>query len=337
MPKILALGGVTVDLNFSVSNQDLIQLGVEVGTCRQVEFAELAQIREKLLRTFGSLPKAASGGSLANSLSLMARAKIDCGLVGVGGKDFYGELFIAECEQAGLKYLSRLEENMQTGCNLCFSDAAGTASAIWNVGANDLLSPEMLQQVDFASANLVLLEGYALNFGRSGEASVMQAAKTAMQLAKPYVVTLSSVESIERKHAAFIDLVKDAKLVAGNLSQAAALAQVDPRENLELITNKLSKLCSDYIVTLGEEGVVAQIEGQVFQIEATKVPVVDTTGAGDAFLGGYLSAKELGFKSLRALKAGSAFAALVVQQRGARLPSSCDPLKLLNSIEACRD
>jgi 2-dehydro-3-deoxygluconokinase len=56
-------------------------------------------------------------------------------------------------------------------------------------------------------------------------------------------------------------------------------------------------------------------------VPAVKVDkVVDTTGAGDSFNGGYLSARIKGESILEAARKGHRFASQVVQNRGAVVP-----------------
>ena len=75
------------------------------------------------------------------------------------------------------------------------------------------------------------------------------------------------------------------------------------------------------IVTLGEHGVViVKSDGQLRKFPARGVPkVVDTTGAGDCFVGGFgVGIVERGLAVEGAANIGLAAAALAVQKKGAR-------------------
>ncbi|MGL4322137.1 MAG: PfkB family carbohydrate kinase, partial [Paracoccaceae bacterium] len=54
--------------------------------------------------------------------------------------------------------------------------------------------------------------------------------------------------------------------------------------------------------------------------------IVDTSGAGDAFNAGYLSARLLGQAPDKAVAAGQRFSAEVIRHFGARLPKGAVPL-----------
>jgi len=96
---------------------------------------------------------------------------------------------------------------------------------------------------------------------------------------------------------------------------------------IEAVTNQSSlnsaiKMIHDYgvetvIVTLGLKGVVLSVEGNLYNVPAFKTEkVVDPTGAGDAFIGGFLAEYVNGEDHLMCACAGSAVASLVVEAIG---------------------
>ncbi|MDO8884388.1 PfkB family carbohydrate kinase, partial [Pseudotabrizicola sp.] len=72
------------------------------------------------------------------------------------------------------------------------------------------------------------------------------------------------------------------------------------------------------IITLGEKGVLYRKDGTSLQVPARAPgPVVDTTGAGDAFNGGLAVALAQGAAIEQALRFGAAVAGLSVTRHGA--------------------
>ncbi len=59
-------------------------------------------------------------------------------------------------------------------------------------------------------------------------------------------------------------------------------------------------------------------------IKVPKEKLVDTNGAGDAFVGGFLSQIVLGKDLAQAVKAGNYAANVVIQRSGATYPDKCD-------------
>ena len=83
---------------------------------------------------------------------------------------------------------------------------------------------------------------------------------------------------------------------------------------------------SMFIVTLGSEGVVAvKPDGRQIRVPGHRVDLVDTVGAGDTFMAGFLSAYAVDPMDLEAaLRRGAAAAALVCGQKGANPPTTAE-------------
>ena len=85
---------------------------------------------------------------------------------------------------------------------------------------------------------------------------------------------------------------------------------------------KLNNLgVTETVIKLGGKGCLIETDQEPVEIPALKVDaIVDTTGAGDSFNGGYLSARINGDSILKAAGKGHRYAAQVIQQRGAVVP-----------------
>ncbi|PIE99634.1 MAG: carbohydrate kinase, partial [Propionibacterium sp.] len=76
------------------------------------------------------------------------------------------------------------------------------------------------------------------------------------------------------------------------------------------------------VVTLGENGALAVTEDQMLQVSGHKVDLVDTVGAGDTFMAGFLAAYSQNPKNLEyALSYGVAASAIVCTRQGANPPT----------------
>jgi sugar/nucleoside kinase (ribokinase family) len=92
----------------------------------------------------------------------------------------------------------------------------------------------------------------------------------------------------------------------------ARRAAGEPDEALE----RLQGAAKDLIVTAGRDGAIAQIEGQRIRIDGEPARVVDATGAGDAFVGGYLVARAKGRAPEPSLRVAARVAAQQLEMRG---------------------
>lgn len=97
----------------------------------------------------------------------------------------------------------------------------------------------------------------------------------------------------------------------------------------------LAKGVKTAIITLGERGALIHGEGVSQVLPAFKVgKVLDTTGAGDAFNGGFAAALARGFEPLEAVKFGCAVASISVTRQGTApaMPSLEEAMALYTSV-----
>lgn len=79
----------------------------------------------------------------------------------------------------------------------------------------------------------------------------------------------------------------------------------------------LSYGCKNVIVTLGEKGSLLVNNDGAFEVKAHKVNAVDTTGAGDSYIGAFAKALMDGKTVIEAMEFASYCSSLTVQKRGA--------------------
>jgi ribokinase len=118
------------------------------------------------------------------------------------------------------------------------------------------------------------------------------------------------------------ELLQQVSLLVPNESEAAALAGQAPGEPVDevLVAERLRQLgAGTVIVTLGERGVYVSTTGGATRHEAQPVArVVDTTGAGDTFIGALAAARCRDGLSLHdAVAFAQRAAAFSVSRRGA--------------------
>lgn len=106
-------------------------------------------------------------------------------------------------------------------------------------------------------------------------------------------------------------------LLVVNQSEAEALAgRRGPPERLAgALVRRYSG--TEVVLTLAADGVLFHSASETFRIPGLAVEAVDTTGAGDTFLGFYLAARQRGWENRRALEAANRAAALSVTRPGA--------------------
>uniref|UniRef100_A0A3B1IU58 Ribokinase n=1 Tax=Astyanax mexicanus TaxID=7994 RepID=A0A3B1IU58_ASTMX len=222
------------------------------------------------------------GGKGANQCVQAARLGAKTAMVGKVGKDFFGNNYIQNFKDNGV-YTAFVEQTSEaaTGAASIIVNDAGENAIVIVAGANLLLGDEELQR---AQATLETAKVLVCQLEISPHAS-LQALWMAQ---KSNVKTIfNPAPAIPDLHA---DFYKASDIFCCNESEAELLtgcpvATVEDagRVGLEL----LNRGCVSVIVTLGPQGcvVLQSTDPTPKHIPTTKVTSVDTTGAGDSFIG----------------------------------------------------
>lgn len=337
MVSIVALGAVTVGINLNSSRAELQTLELLPGSFSKLSVNHMEEIRLKLEKKRGCLPKPRSGGSVGNTANLIARAGLSCGMIGIGGNDDFGKTFVSNCEKASLQFISELVDGAVTGYDFYLADEDEVRTIILTQGANALLSPERINSNIIQDAELILLDGSALSFGPESEAAMSHCIKLAEATGVPFVLTLASAKIVENYRSFFDTFGPKAQMVAGNLEQTARLVGLDTDSSLAQVKIELTKSSFHALVTLDEDGAFARLNNEEFLVPTQKANAFDSTGAGDAFLGAFLVARQKGFSIRQSLAIGNVVSGEVIQYESACLPLRVDIPQLLSKAMQMAD
>ena len=329
MTSIVALGAVTGGINLPASDAELLELGFTPGGYMEISVDRMEELRLELENSRGNLPDPSSGGSVANTADLLARAGVSCGFMGVGGDDTFGRVFVSNFERASLEFLSELENGAVTGFDFYLYSDDGARTIVLTHGANSLLSPAWIDIEAIKGAELVLLDGIALDFGPESEAAMLRCVQAAEEKDVPFVLTLASTTVVDGYRAFFDTFGPKAQMVAGNLEQAAVLVGLEPEASLDEVRIELAKTPVDAVVTLDADGAFARFGDEEFLRPTQKIEAVDSTGAGDAFLAAFLVVRKMDLSIHKALTVGNVVSGEVIQYEGARLPISLEVPRLM--------
>jgi len=129
-----------------------------------------------------------------------------------------------------------------------------------------------------------------------------------------------------------------------NRGEAAALVAKDENADADTLLAALAARLPDVeiVLTLGGEGVCHQYRGARARLPAHSVDAIDTTAAGDTFIGYFMAARQRNEDIGQALRLATTASALCVQQAGAEpsIPVAeavADALKALPALEVLTD
>ncbi len=258
------------------------------------------------------------GGKGANQAVACARlsGKVAAGgqqvaMVGCVGDDAFGATLRAALVGDGIidSHITTLP-GVASGIASILVDDNGQNSIVIAGGANDLLSPahidaakELIDQADIVVLQL-----------ETPMATVVHAIKLARSLGKTVVLIPAPAASLPDGVLELVDYL------IPNEIEAAMLAGVSPQgADVQALAAALQKLGSDnVIITLGSKGVHAALYGGDFTFPAEVVQAVDTTAAGDTFIGGFVAGLASGMDEAESIQQGQRAAAWSVTKPGAQ-------------------
>lgn len=218
------------------------------------------------------------GGKGSNQAIAAARLGARVGFVGCVGEDrigYQGKAWL-ETDGVNIKYLEALSSKA-SGVGFIVLDEEGIPAIVTSKGANDNISTQLVDQAldDFDSAKVLLTQFeipinialYALQKARrKGMLSILNPAPAPEEPISEYDnVSILVPNEYEAKLLLGIDLHDEYPC----------------RKLVHELRNKTKVEC--VIVTLGENGAVGEDRDGLWKVDAPKVSVVDTAGAGDAF------------------------------------------------------
>ena len=187
----------------------------------------------------------------------------------------------------------------ETGSATIMVDDAGENSIVLDAGANAVI-PDTAVEAAFDAMNT---GDWLLFQNETGGAE--QAVELARK--KGLKVAYSAAPFLADRAR---DLLADVDLLAVNEVELAQLCvAIGGRDNLPEGL--------ELLITKGKDGAEIVLEGEQLTVPAFPVDVVDTTGAGDVFLGVFLGAIDRQLPKLEALRHASAAAAIQVGRAGA--------------------
>jgi sugar/nucleoside kinase (ribokinase family) len=252
------------------------------------------------------------GGSAANAAAWLTAAGAGPVLVGCVGDDERGRQAREELLLAGVDVRLAVDPELPTGTCVVLVGADGERTMVPDAGANDALREEDLADELLSPDGHLHVAGYALL--REGSRPAARAAiRRASSLGMSVSVDPSSSALLS---AEFLDWADGAGLLLPNAPEAEALTgSADP----EQAGRALAARFPEVVVTLGAEGALWTDGAEVLRVPAEPVEaVLDSTGAGDAFAAGLLSARLSGASTEEALRAGCRLAKRAVTTPGAR-------------------
>lgn len=257
------------------------------------------------------------GGSESNVAIGLQRLGVQAIWCGRVGADSLGNLVEREIRAEGVDVRIAVDPSAPTGLMIKERRTPATQRvSYYRAGsAGSRITPDDIDEQLISGAGLLHVSGITPALSPQAEATLRYAVDTA----RAHNVTVSfdlnfrgNLWSAEGARSVYQDIIPRADIVfAGDDEAAIAVGAGEPEE----LARRIAALGpSQAVIKLGADGALALINGTLFRQEAVTVDTVDTVGAGDAFVAGYLAEFVTGRgpqDRLKTAAATGAFACLV--------------------------
>ena len=254
----------------------------------------------------GELFTTGFGGKGANQAVIAAHCGAEVHFVGKLGKDLFGESIAENFKKLGIdsEYVER--SDTPNGVAHIWVDANGENRIIIIPGANhEIESKKAIEAIETIADLAVVVAQCEI------KQEVTQAAFSAAK--KRGCVTILNPAPYQPLSE---ELLAVTDWIIPNETEFKELFGQDPTSDEILKKFRLGK---NSIVTLGSEGaVLITSDGNLTRVSAPKVNAVDTTGAGDAFVGVFAFGLASRMNPEDAMKLGIKVASLSVTRKGAQ-------------------
>lgn len=247
----------------------------------------------------------AGGGPVATALVALSRFGVDCRFCGVVGSDGAGEKIIAELVSADIDVAGLRRRNGEASQTafIAVEKGSGRRTIYWHRAGGGELRPAEIPGTAFDGVNFLHLDGLMIDVSR-------WALHEARRRGIPVMLDAGRVRP------GMLELARECDYVVASEQFACDLGWTGDAAHFRTVAEGVGR--GVLTVTLGAAGSVTYHDGGYFPVPAFPVPVVDTTGAGDVFHGGYLYGLLQGWDLRRSVIYASAVAALKCTRPGGR-------------------
>lgn len=320
MKKILGIGNALVDeLMLITSTAVLNELHLPIGGMTLISddaYDSLNTVRKEYP------PQRATGGSAGNAIKAAAELGARCVFMGRVGEDETGRFYLDELKRTGIE--DRLiHAQGRSGVASTFITPDGERTFATYLGVASELRAEDIPTNAFQDADIVHVEGYLVQ----NHALLSRIIEVARAGNARVSLDMASFNVVKENRDFLHDIVRDGvDILFANEEESKAFSRED---DPEAALRHMAALCPIAIQKRGAQGSVAVSAAERVSVPGMKVKVVDTTGAGDYYAGGFLWSLVRGGTLKQCCQTGSILSANIIQHLGATLDTQTwDEIKL---------
>lgn len=248
----------------------------------------------------------APGGQVATAMVALSRLGLTTKYLGSVGADQPGSFQLESIRSEGVDVSGvRVVEGAESQTAFILIDQkTGERTILWNRDPRLEFPPDRVRAEDIICGKVLHLDGHDV-------AASIAAAHFAKSAGMPVCLDIDNIYPGVDELLPLIDF-----LISSSTFPARMTGEPDLKTALRLLHERFGSLMTG--ATLGGDGALVYFRGEYIHSPAFNIDCRDTTGAGDAFHGGFIYGLLAGFSVERTLQFANAVAGLKCQDVGAR-------------------
>lgn len=252
-----------------------------------------------------------SGGKGLNQAVAVSKLGGDVTFIGSLGGDSYGKMLIDTLKKNRIPFEGIVSDSVSTGIAVV-TVVNGDNFIILHQGANELLRPETIE----SKAEIIKQADYILLQLEIPMETVIRTAEIAKAFGKTVILNPAPCKTLPEHFYRFIDMLIPNEHEAEQLTGISVSEESGCAAAIALLREKG---VSNVIITRGEKGCAYNENERIIFCPPEKTVAVDTTSAGDSFIGGLCCKLALGDNLSKAVKYATKVAAITVSRSGAAI------------------
>lgn len=250
-----------------------------------------------------------AGGKGLNQTVAIAKLGGNVSFLGAVGDDGNGDMLLGCLEENGAVFQGLRMENTPTGVAL-ITVVNGDNFILLDPGANGKLTPEIIAQ----NAHIIAESDYCVLQLEIPMETICKVCEIAKANGTKVVLNPAPYQALPESLFGQIDYLIPNEHEAFDMTGIC----LDSDENCVKAVQKLRQMgIPNVIITLGEKGCVYNDGEEILFCPAEKVTAVDTTSAGDSFIGAVVTKLQAGYSISQAVCYGTKVAAITISRPGA--------------------
>ncbi len=309
---LIGLGNAIVDIIVNIEDDFLEINNLEKGSMNLIDSHE----SQKLLKNCKVI-KQISGGSSANTVVCLAELGNDVQFIGRVKNDKFGKFFSSDIKKSKTIFNTLpTNEGASTAHSIILITPDAQRTMCTYLGASIEFEPEDIDFSVLKGTKYLYLEGYLWD-SELAKNAFLKAAQIAKLSNTKIILSLSDSFCVDRHRESFLELIDNyVDVVFCNESEVLSLFKKDKLADCQ---GYLSSLCELVVVTLGSNGSLIINKNEVEVIKSIpKGEIIDTTGAGDIYAGGFIHGLINNYSLKKCGEIGSICAGQIITQLGSR-------------------